>query len=164
MGLLPDTQNCRLCMRQECRERFLHHQLQRKPLVSDSVRHVEIAKLWCRGKSSRHSRRMRNSQFYVSGKRPMVRYGVTMVQRVHEVKPFHIKSSYRHQRILPGWLALIMMVHFVKAIHSRSIFIPRELSQYVSPMWIACQHDMKLSLHNAHWDTQLRVTITILAG
>ena len=24
MGLLPDTQNCRLCMRRECRERFPH--------------------------------------------------------------------------------------------------------------------------------------------
>ena len=27
---------------------------------------------WCRGKRSRHSQRMRNPQFYVSGKRPMV--------------------------------------------------------------------------------------------
>ena len=35
MGLLPDTQNCRLCMRRECRERFPHHRLERKMLVSD---------------------------------------------------------------------------------------------------------------------------------
>ena len=35
LGLLPDTQNCGLRMRRECRERFPHHQLQRKPLVSD---------------------------------------------------------------------------------------------------------------------------------
>ena len=34
MGLLPDTQNCRLRMRRECRERF-----QRKPLVSDPGMH-----------------------------------------------------------------------------------------------------------------------------
>ena len=39
MGLLPDTQNCRLRMRRECRERFLHHWLQRKPLVNDSGMH-----------------------------------------------------------------------------------------------------------------------------
>ena len=35
MGLLPDTQNCGLRMRRECRERFPRHRLQRKPLVSD---------------------------------------------------------------------------------------------------------------------------------
>ena len=37
-----------------------------------AVMHARIAnsKLW-QGKRSRHSRRMRNSQFYVSGKRPM---------------------------------------------------------------------------------------------
>ena len=84
MGLLPDTQNRRLRMRRECRERFPRHWLQRKPLVSDPgmhhgtcVTHVP----WCMsgslncgggGKRSRHSRRMRNSHLYVSGKRPMV--------------------------------------------------------------------------------------------
>ena len=83
MGLLPDTWNCGLRMRRECRERFPRHQLQRKPLVSNPgmhhgtcVTHVP----WCmsgsltcggRGKRSRHSRRMRNPQFYVSGKRPI---------------------------------------------------------------------------------------------
>ena len=83
MGLLPDTQNRGLRMRREFRERFPRHRLQRKPLVSDPgmhhgtwVTHVP----WCMsgslnhgggGKRSRHSRRMRNSQFYVSGKRPM---------------------------------------------------------------------------------------------
>ena len=50
MGLLPDTQNCGLRMRRECRERFPHHRFQRKPLVSDPgmhhgtcVKHVP----WC---------------------------------------------------------------------------------------------------------------------
>ena len=38
-GLLPDTENCGLCMRQECRERFPRHRLQRKPLVSDPGMH-----------------------------------------------------------------------------------------------------------------------------
>ena len=59
------------------------------PLVSDPVMHHDTCVthvLWCmpgsltsgflwlrwRGKHSRHSRRMRNPQFYVSGKRPMV--------------------------------------------------------------------------------------------
>ena len=39
MGLLPDTQNCGLRMRQECRERFPRHRLQRKPRVSDPDMH-----------------------------------------------------------------------------------------------------------------------------
>ena len=83
MGLLPDTQNRGLRMRRECRERFPRHRIQRKLLVSDPgmhhgtcVTHVP----WCMsgslncgsdGKRSQDSRRMRNSQFYVSGKRPM---------------------------------------------------------------------------------------------
>ena len=39
MSLLPDTQHCGLRMRRECRERFLRHRLQRKPLVSDPGMH-----------------------------------------------------------------------------------------------------------------------------
>ena len=78
-------------MRREYRERFLRHRLQRKPLVSNPdmhhgtcvtrtsrhgrharvEMHVGVANPRCRGKRSRRSRRMRNPQFYVSGKRPM---------------------------------------------------------------------------------------------
>ena len=70
-------------MHRECRERFPRHRFQRKLLVSDPgmhhgtcVTHVpwcmsRIADLRWRGKCSRHSRRMRNLQFYVSGKRPI---------------------------------------------------------------------------------------------
>ena len=84
MGLLPDTWNCGLRMRRECRERFPRHQLQRKPLVSNPGMHHGTCVVhvpWCmsgsltrggRGKRTRHSRRMRDPQFYVSGKRPMV--------------------------------------------------------------------------------------------
>ena len=71
MGLLPDTQNCGLRMRQVCQERFPRYQLQRKPLVSDPVMHVGIAYLRWRGKRSRHSLCMRNTQFCVHGKRPI---------------------------------------------------------------------------------------------
>ena len=39
MGLLPDTWNCWLRMRWECRERFPRHRLQRKLLVSDPGMH-----------------------------------------------------------------------------------------------------------------------------
>ena len=39
MGFLPDTWNCGMRMRRECRERFPCHRLRRKPLVSDSGMH-----------------------------------------------------------------------------------------------------------------------------
>ena len=39
MGLLPDTQNCGLRMRRECRERFPRHRLQMKPRVNDPGMH-----------------------------------------------------------------------------------------------------------------------------
>ena len=39
MGFLPDTENLRLRMHRECRERFPRHRLQRKPLVSDPGMH-----------------------------------------------------------------------------------------------------------------------------
>ena len=93
IGLLPDTENCGLCVHRECRERFPHHRLKRKPPVSDPgmhhgtcITHVR----WCMSGSltpsggenvSRHSRRMRNPQFYVSGKRPI---GLTISSRIHE--------------------------------------------------------------------------------
>ena len=80
MGLLPDTLNCWLRMRRECRER-----LPRPPRVSDPDMHhgtcvtlvpwcmpgsLTSGFLWSRWRG-KHSRRMRNPQFYVSGKRPM---------------------------------------------------------------------------------------------
>ena len=39
MGLLQDMQNYVLRMRQECRQRFPRHRLQRKPIVSDPTMH-----------------------------------------------------------------------------------------------------------------------------
>ena len=39
MGLLPDTTNCRLRMRRECRERFPRHRLRGKTLVRDPDMH-----------------------------------------------------------------------------------------------------------------------------
>ena len=68
MGLLPDTQNCGLRMRRECQKRF---PVTHVPwCMTWSLTSVFISSWW-RGKRSRHSRRMRNLQFYVSGKRPM---------------------------------------------------------------------------------------------
>ena len=96
MGLLPDKQNCGLRMHRECRERFPRQRLQRKPLVSDPGMHHGTCVTnvpWCMSgsltpppppppeteKSSRHSRRIRNPQFYVSGKRPIAETGVFVI-------------------------------------------------------------------------------------
>ena len=84
MGLLPDTQNCGMRMRRECCERFFP-----PPQVSDPDMHhgtcvthvpwrmpesLTSCFVWSRwwGKRSQYSRRMRNPQFCVSGKRPML--------------------------------------------------------------------------------------------
>ena len=61
MSLLPDTQHCRLRMRR-------------------AEMHVGIANPRWRGRHSRHSRRMRNPQFYVSGKRFMLESDQTTLQ------------------------------------------------------------------------------------
>ena len=50
MGLLPDTQNCGLRMRWECREWFPRHRLQRKLLVNDPGMHHDTCVThvpWC---------------------------------------------------------------------------------------------------------------------
>ena len=50
MGLLPDTYNCGLRMRRECRERFPRHRNQRKPLVIDPGMHHDTCVThvpWC---------------------------------------------------------------------------------------------------------------------
>ena len=83
MDFLPDTYNCGLRMRRECRESFPRHRRLAIPtcITARAVTHVP----WCmpgsltrgflwsrwRGKYSRHSRRMHNPQFHVSGKGPL---------------------------------------------------------------------------------------------
>ena len=73
-------------MHRECWKNFPHHRLKRKPLVSypgmhhgtyvtgiwqEAHGHAGITNLRWQGKCYRLSRRMRNPQFYISGKRPM---------------------------------------------------------------------------------------------
>ena len=102
MSLLKDTSKCGLRMRQECWERFPRHRLQRKLLVSywcmhhgSCVMHVGIANPWRRGKRFRHSRRMCNTQFYISGKRPM--------------PPWHWHSHFSFQNII--WISGLRHPH-----------------------------------------------------
>ena len=83
MGLLPDTLNCGLRIRRECQESYPRPRRLEIPTcitarASRTCRDAMPGSLtcvflwsWWRGKRSRHSRRMRNPQFYVSGKMPM---------------------------------------------------------------------------------------------
>ena len=96
-------------MGRECRDRFSHQRLQRKPLVRRSLHasrhvrhpralmHVGIANPRWRGKRSRNSRRMRNPQFYVSGKRPMGSYTLLSL--------LIASSILRHKLQLNAWTA-----------------------------------------------------------
>ena len=90
-------------MRREYRERFPCHRLQRKPLVSDHLRearavmYVGIANPRWRGKRSRHSRRMRNPQFYVSGKKPMMIEYFYSLQAIHYPTTFPLNKLYKQR-------------------------------------------------------------------
>ena len=112
MGLLPDTWNCRLLMRWECRERFSHH----PGLAIPTLITARAWRTWCMpgsltsgflwsrwwGKLSRHSGRMCNPEFYVSGKRTIASGNVshpslcrllllttTIPATWHSADPFH---------------------------------------------------------------------------
>ena len=78
-GPLARYVKLRVRMRRECRERFPHHRRWAIPTcitarASRTCRDRQLSvsfEIGGGGKRSRHSRRMRNLQFYVSGKRPM---------------------------------------------------------------------------------------------
>ena len=86
MGLLPNTLNCGLHMRRECRKQFSTFSLPSRVSDPDIHHGTCVAHLpWCmpgsltsgllwsrwRGKRYMHSRRTRNPQFCASGKRPI---------------------------------------------------------------------------------------------
>ena len=76
-----------------------------------------------RGKRSRHSWRMRNPQFYVSGKRPIL---ITLLGRsrvCYETKWFRLWQYY--QRVCPWWakpsmLHIIMCFFLYRITHERN--------------------------------------------
>ena len=92
-GPLARYANLRVRMRRECRERFPRHHRQAIPTCitarawrtcRDACRDRYLAvsfEIGGGGKRSRHSRRMRNLQFYVSGKWPMGKW----VKAVHAI-------------------------------------------------------------------------------
>ena len=107
-------------MRQECRERFPHHRLQRKQLVSDPGMHHGMCVThvsWCMSGSlthgggenaPRHSWRMRNPQFYVSVKRPTKRWNVIN----HPCPNFNSGLIKTGLMLGQGWLVNIFKIWY----------------------------------------------------
>ena len=107
---------------------FSHHRLQRKPLVSDPGmhhgtcvthvpwQHVGIAKPRWREKRSRYSRRMRNLQFYSSGKGP-IGLQLAVLPAVWLAYP-NIEWGTPHLWCIMGGFNYGNIHHFSKAIDS----------------------------------------------
>ena len=74
-----------------------------------AMMHVGIANPRCREKRSRHSRRMRNPQFYVSGKRPMFEEHVTLAFCLFTL---HHKNCASHEAIL-CWSRMKSDIHYI---------------------------------------------------
>ena len=98
-GPLARYAKLRVRMRRECLERFPRHRRWAIPtcmtaLASrtcrDACRDRQLSvsfEIGGGGKRSRHSRRMRKLQFYVSGKRPIVRHSNVCVPSCVKVRP-----------------------------------------------------------------------------
>ena len=129
MGLFSETWNCGLRMCRECHERFPRHRGLAIPTCNTScVTHMQWCMPWSltsgffwsrwRGKRSRHSRRMGNPQFYVSGKRPMPTEKVQMSEQHSngvELKadlPAHYLPKSRVSPI-PEWFLTASLSHMI---------------------------------------------------
>ena len=142
-------------MRRECQEHFPHHEGKRSWHASRHVRdaravlHAGIAnwrfplKSAVGGKRSRHSRRMRNPQFYVSGKRPMnatllLHEGQSVATILSYLK--YSISSLNHSSVLPINLCWFYGIHFgmwhshCRKINADHIVITKELI-YKHQIW-----------------------------
>ena len=93
-----------------------------------ALMHVGIANPRWRGKRSRHSRRMRKSQFYVSGKRPRDDAMTThnMYLRVVAIPNGHINPQ--------KFCTFIIDVQFVEAWHQTGK--PREIYSWMSNIYL----------------------------
>ena len=111
-GPLARYVKLRVRMRRECRERFPRHRRWAIPTYitarasrtcRDACRDRQLAvsfEIGGGGKRSRHSRRMRNLQFYVSGKRPMRPYHEANVRDLHYHGHFsdvYMQTSIKHE-------------------------------------------------------------------
>ena len=114
-GPLARYVKLRVRMRRECRERFPRHRRWAIPTCitarasrtcRDACRDRQLAvsfEIGGGGKRSRHSRRMRNLQFYVSGKRPIIKHigipdlynAITLTIFIRSVK-IHSKNNMLH--------------------------------------------------------------------
>ena len=110
-------------MRRECRERFPRHRGLAIPICittrawrtcHDACRDLLTGGfLWSRwrGKGSRHSRRMRSPQFYVSGKQVLVRGPCRIPLRERESANLKRGKFQRYWEAILGYGLLIAPIH-----------------------------------------------------
>ena len=124
MGLLPDTENCGLRTRRECRERYPRHRLQRKPQISDHhmhhgkcVSHVP----WCmsesltRGGGETFSAlpAYAHPQFKVSCKRPIFHLTVSSMLPIQSKPRLHPKEYVKDSTkvaVCCSWVTIYLYV------------------------------------------------------
>ena len=94
----------KLRMHRECRERLPRQRLQRKLLVNDPGMHHGTRVTWWWVKLSRHSRRIRSPQFYVSVKRPIVLtlYWLGLMPLKY-MQPLHMNATPSYAYESPGF-------------------------------------------------------------
>ena len=90
---------------------------------------------WWRGKRSRHSRRMRNPQFYVSGKRPMrsMAYGNTR----HKSRSVNFELTFLVFRMM-HWISKYGMNIKDFRIHYRDVVMTSAMASQITGVSMVC--------------------------
>ena len=150
-GLLPETQNCGLCM---------PGMFSPPPGVSDpDMQHGTLSNgfPWSRwrGKRSRHSRRMRNPQFYVSDKRPMVLK--LRIQVIHVVP--YTRFMYTPSLVVQtsSWLSFLYAVDDLGPFLLAWINFNTNMDKKLHQLWIVGWNYLSISNFNG-------CTVRVLEG
>ena len=141
-----------------CRSRHASRHLR----VARAVMHVGIAKPRWWGKRSRLSRRMRNPQFYVSGKRPMEEYCWTLMGRYRALFQILLVSLMAQQSGPMGhlWSRLILHVS-VNILSMWNKGTSLNFAYFISIREFSCGAKTKKNLsilHNMYVETYINCT------
>ena len=102
-------------------------------ITARAVMHPGIANPRWRGKRSRHSRRMRNPQFYISGKRPMglcvLALGLSASALVATHFPGHVGPNWKHKI---RWWRLGNLLTNLPVVLKQCLLVSHENSWFVT--------------------------------
>ena len=142
-------------MHRECQNRFPRHLVLAIPTCitgrawstcceacQDRSLVVSFGSRW-RGKHSRHSRRMRNPQFYLSGKKPMGRGGLPVLDTRCSVPDVHnihlIWNSI--------WVTVSTCIHFIKMSSSINFLFEQRTVHITMDTYMSNVHDRLMIMH-----------------